>query len=120
MLNDAYGFASVIIAAGYTDMRRGIEGLATIIRYKYKLDPYQKNTLFLFCGKRSDRIKGLLWEGDGFLLLYKRLDVGAFRWPRSADEAMLITPEQYRMLMQGFEIVAKHPISEITPPSEIA
>ena len=69
------------------DLRRGIDGLATIVRFQFKLDPYDKNTLFLFCGRRSDRIKALLWEGDGFLLMYKRLDNGAFRWPRSADEA---------------------------------
>ena len=72
---------------GFTDLRRGIDGLATIVRFQFKLDPYDKNTLFLFCGRRSDRIKALLWEGDGFLLMYKRLDNGAFRWPRSADEA---------------------------------
>lgn len=62
---------------------------------------YDKNTLFLFCGKRTNRIKGLLWEGDGFLLLYKRLDNGAFSWPRSAEEALEISSEQYAMLMQG-------------------
>ena len=45
--------------------------------------------------------------------MYKRLDNGAFRWPRSADEAMAITEEQYHMLMQGLEIVARHPISEL-------
>ena len=55
----------------------------------------------------------MIWEGDGFLLMYKRLDNGAFRWPRSADEAMAITDDQYRMLMQGLEIVARHPISEL-------
>ena len=87
--------------------------LATIVRFQFKLDPYDKNTLFLFCGRRCDRIKALLWEGDGFLLMYKRLDNGAFRWPRSADEAMAITDDQYRMLMQGLEIVARHPISEL-------
>ena len=120
MLNDACGVSKVIIAAGYTDLRRSIEGLSTIIRYKYKLDPYEKNTLFLFCGKRTDRIKGLLWEGDGFLLLYKRLDIGAFCWPRTAEEAMQITSDQYHLLMQGFDIIAHHPISEVEPPSEIA
>ena len=120
MLNDASGFSMVIVACGYTDMRRGIESLASIIRFKYKLDPYEKYVLFLFCGKRTDRIKGLLWEGDGFLLLYKRLDIGAFNWPRSADEALRITHDQYRLLMEGFEIIAKHPIREIDPPSEIA
>ena len=82
MLNDAdaSGFKKVYLAMGFTDLRRGIDGLATIVRFQFKLDPYDKNTLFLFCGRRCDRIKALLWEGDGFLLMYKRLDNGAFRW----------------------------------------
>ena len=63
MLKDGTGFKKVYIAAGFTDLRRGIDGLARIIRFQFKLDPYDKNTLFLFCGKRTDRIKGLLWEG---------------------------------------------------------
>ena len=84
-----------------------------LVRFQFDLDPFDRNTLFLFCGRRCDRIKALLWEGDGFLLMYKRLDNGAFRWPRSADEAMAITDDQYRMLMQGLEIVARHPISEL-------
>ena len=73
MLNDGTGFKKVYLAAGFTDLRRGIDGLARIIRFQFQLDPYDKNTLFLFCGRRTDRIKGLLWEGDGFLpavLLY--------------------------------------------------
>ena len=80
MLNDAdtSGFKKVYLATGFTDLRRGIDGLAAIIRFQFHLDPYDKNTLFLFCGRRSDRIKALLWEGDGFLLMYKRLDNGDF------------------------------------------
>ena len=104
MLNDARGFKKVFLATGYTDLRRGMEGLAAIIRFQFELDPYDKNTLFLFCGKRSDRIKGLLWEGDGFLLLYKRVDCGRFSWPRSSDELRQMNAEQYRWLMQGFSI----------------
>uniref|UniRef100_UPI0040563885 IS66 family insertion sequence element accessory protein TnpB n=1 Tax=Agathobacter sp. TaxID=2021311 RepID=UPI0040563885 len=67
-------------------------------------------------GKRSDRIKGLLWEGDGFLLLYKRLDNGAFSWPRTESTALEITSEQYRMLMKGLEVVAKRPIEDLENP----
>lgn len=116
MLNDATGFDKIFIATGYTDLRRGIDGLASTIKYQFELDPFQKNILFLFCGKRTDRIKGLVWEGDGFLLLYKRLNVGGFSWPRTKEGAMEVTPEQYHMLMQGLEIVAKRPIEELTDP----
>lgn len=115
MLNDANGFTKVFLAVGYTDLRRGIDGLASIIKFNFCFDPFEKNILFLFCGKRTDRIKGLIWEGDGFLLLYKRLELGAFNWPRTADEAIEITPEQYQLLMQGLEIVAKRPIQEVCP-----
>ena len=118
MLNDAIGFKKVYIAAGYTDLRRGVDSLANIIRFQFKLDPYDKNTLFLFCGRRNDLIKGLLWEGDGFLLLYKRLDIGAFNWPRSLEEALEISSEQYQRLMQGLEIVARHPIRPIPDPQK--
>ena len=111
MLNNAAcSFKKFYIATGYTDLRRGVEGLASIVKLQFHLDPYARNTLFLFCGKRTDRIKALLWEGDGFLLLYKRLYCGAFQRPRSADEAREISPDQYRMLMQGLEIIAKHPM----------
>ncbi len=83
MLNNASGFRKVYIAAGYTDLRRGIDGLASIVKFNFQLEPYEKDILFLFCGRRSDRIKGLIWEGDRFLLLYKRLELGSFSWPRT-------------------------------------
>ena len=116
MLNDGSGFKKVYLATGFTDLRRGIDGLARIIRFQFHLDPYDKNILFLFCGKRTDRIKGLIWEGDGFLLLYKRIENGNFRWPRTKEEALEITTDQYQMLMQGLEIVARRPIEEVPDP----
>ncbi|MBR5579164.1 MAG: IS66 family insertion sequence element accessory protein TnpB [Lachnospiraceae bacterium] len=116
MLKEGNGFKKVYLCAGFTDLRRGIDGLARIIRFQFQLDPYDKNTLFLFCGKRTDRIKGLLWEGDGFLLLYKRIENGSFQWPRSIEEVMELTPQQYQMLMSGMEILAKHPIQEVRYP----
>lgn len=89
MLNDASGFRRIYLATGYTDLRRGMEGLASIIKFNFQLDPYQKDILFLFCGRRTDRIKGLVWEGDGFLLLYKKLELGAFNWPRTKEESFM-------------------------------
>ena len=112
MLNDGSGFKKVYLATGFTDLRRGIDGLARIIRFQFQLDPYDKNTLFLFCGKRTDRIKGLIWEGDGFLLLYKRIENGNFRWPRTQEEALEISTDQYRMLMQGLKSLPDIPLKK--------
>ena len=103
MLNDFTGADRVFIACGYTDLRRGIDGLASIVQSQFRLDPFT-NTLFLFCGRRRDRIKALYWEGNGFVLLYKRLESGAFQWPRSEDEARELTAQQYRWLMEGLQI----------------
>ena len=61
MLEDAAGIRRVVIACGYVDLRKGIDGLSMIIGDRYHQNPFEKGTLFLFCGRRSDRIKGLLW-----------------------------------------------------------
>ena len=104
MLNNATGYRKIYIACGYTDLRQGIDGLAATIRQTLGIDPFQKNVLFMFCGRRPDRIKALLYEGDGFLLLYKRLSNGKFRWPRNESEVKAITMQQYRWLMDGLAV----------------
>ena len=114
MLNDLTADAQVYLVTGYTDLRRGIDGLATIVQAQLRLDPFSK-ALFLFCGRRCDRIKGLLWEGDGFLLLYKRLDNGRFQWPRSETEAVKLTSQQIRWLLEGLKIEQPKAIREGNP-----
>lgn len=106
MLRDADPdyFKGIYIVCGYTDLRFDIDSLAAIIEQKYHKSLFVPNTLFLFCGKSSSRIKGLLWEGDRFLLLYKRVESGHFSWPRSSDELRSMNAEQFRWLMQGFSI----------------
>lgn len=74
MLNDAKDLQAVYIVCGYTDLRKGIDSLSNIISQTYGMDPFQPRTLFMFCGRKTDRIKALIWEGDGFLLCYKRLE----------------------------------------------
>ena len=103
MLNDFNCACPVYIACGYTDLRRGIDGLAGIVQTRFHLDPFQ-NALFLFCGRRKDRIKGLYWEGNGFVLVYKRLERGNYQWPRRGDEVRAMTAQQYRWLMEGLSI----------------
>ncbi len=103
MLNDFSCSCPVYIACGYTDLRRGIDGLAGLVKSEFDLDPFQE-ALFLFCGRRRDRIKALYWEGDGFVLLYKRLEQGVYQWPRTDAEVRRITPQQYRWLMEGLKV----------------
>lgn len=113
MLTGFIGADRVYIACGYTDLRRGIDGLAALVQQQFQLDPFT-NTLFLFCGRRRDRIKALYWEGNGFLLLYKRLESGSFQWSRKESEARALTPQQYRWLMEGLSVdqsKAHRPIS---------
>ena len=104
LAENGFTFKKVILAIGRSDLRKGIDGLAAIVRLKYGLDPLEKDPLFLFCGTRRDRLKGLLWAGDRFLLLYIRLADGCFQWPRAAQEARDITTEEFKRLMDGFSI----------------
>lgn len=106
MLKDANpgSFAGIYIVCGYTDMRFGIDSLAAIIEQRYKMDLFVPNTLFLFCGHSASKIKGLLWEGDGYLMLYKRVECGRFFWPRTSNDLRMLSSEQFRYLMMGFSI----------------
>lgn len=90
MLGDLSGVAKIFLVAGYTDMRRSIDGLMAIVRDTYELDPFS-NSLFFFCGKRCDRQEALHFDKDGFVLLYKRLDSGRFKWPRNSEEVRNLT-----------------------------
>ena len=114
MLAEAFGGKKIVIACGHTDLRKSIDGLAQLVSTGYDLDPFEMDVLFLFCGGRNDRIKGLLWEGTGFLLLYKRLEAGPFSWPGTPEEAVELTREQYRFLMNGLNPVNPK-IREIQP-----
>ena len=106
MLRDAdpRSFAGIYIVCGRTDLRYGIDSLAAIIERQFHKDLFAPRTLFLFCGRSATKIKGLLWEGDGFLLLYKRVECGHFSWPRNSTELRQLSPEQFKWLMQGFSI----------------
>lgn len=73
MLGDISVADEIYIVCGYTDMRRSIDGLYAIVQDWLHMDSRQR-VLYLFCGKRCGRLKALFWEGDGFLLLYKRME----------------------------------------------
>ena len=104
MLGELSGVAKIYMVLGRTDMRKSIDGLIAIISANYKLDPYS-NALFLFCGRRCDRIKALHYDKDGFVLYYKRLDAnGRYQWPRNSAEVRQLTRREFRWLMEGLAI----------------
>ena len=91
---------NIYIVCGHTDMRKSIDGLAALVQQQFQLDLFASSA-FLFCGRRRDRMKVLLWEDDGFLQLYKRLEDGKFSWPHNEQD---ITREQFIWLTQGLSI----------------
>lgn len=113
MLEDISQVRQVYLVTGYTDMRKSIDGLAAAVQGRLSMDPFSQS-LFLFCGKRRDRMKALLWEKDGFVLLYKRLDNGAFKWPRTEQQARELTQQELRWLLEGLEIDQPKAIREGT------
>ena len=119
MLRDAnpHTFSGIYVVCGYTDMRFGIDTLAAFIEMRYHLPLFKPNTLFLFCGHRANKIKGLIWEGDGFLLLTKRIESGRFTWPRTSNEARLLSAKQFEWLMDGFPI---DPVIKLSNPEKSA
>ena len=105
MIGDITVADEIYIVCGYTDMRKSIDGLCAIVEDKLHMDP-RRSAIFLFCGRRCDRIKILMWEPDGFVLLYKRLSAvqGRYRWPRNKDEVRSLTWREFDWLMSGIDI----------------
>lgn len=105
MLGDISGVANIYIITGYTDMRKSVDGLWAIVMKQLKEEP-NGHSIYLFCGRRRDRIKVLLRESDGYVLLYKQLDVvhGKYRWSRNSSEVKPIIWQQFDWLMSGLEI----------------
>lgn len=110
MLRDFTGADHIYVACGYTDLRKGIDGLATLVKRQFHLEPCS-NSLFLFCGHRRDRIKALYFEGDGFLLLYKRIENGRFQWPCTAQEVRELSENDFHDLMSGLCVERKSTIN---------
>lgn len=96
----------VYIVCGKTDMRKGIDTLAFLVKEKFEMDPFA-GQVFLFCGGKQDRFKALYWDGQGYWLFYKRFENGKMKWPRNSDEVKALTPQQVDWLMKGFSIDPK-------------
>lgn len=117
MLTLAAG-TKVYLSAEPVDLRRGHDGLCALVRGQLALDPYVGH-LFVFVGRRGDRIKILFWDRGGFVLYYKRLARGRFQLPRVKDGAdrIVLDATELAMLLGGFELRKARRQPAWQPPS---
>ena len=90
------------IVAGHTDMRKGFDGLAALVQTALAEIPF-KGHVFVFRGRRGDIIKVLWFDGQGLMLLAKRLERGRFVWPQATSGGVSLTPAQLSMLLEGID-----------------
>ena len=102
----------VWLACGVTDMRKGFDGLAALVQLTLNEDAFS-GQLFVFRGRRGDRIKILWWDGDGLCLFAKRLEHGRFVWPRTVEGTVHLTQAQLSMLLEGIDW--RRPVRTHTP-----
>lgn len=97
----------VYLCCGYTDMRKSINGLLSLVQESFSLDPFA-NTLFVFCNRSKNRLKILEWDGDGFWLHFKRLERGRFRWPAEGESVtMALNAKELACLIDGARLEKK-------------
>jgi len=92
----------VLVATKPVDFRKGADGLAALVREQIQHDPFC-GSIFIFRSKRADRLKILAWDGSGLVLLWKRLEQGAFRWPPISDGVMRLSASQLAALVEGMD-----------------
>ena len=90
------------LAAGVTDMRRGMDGLASLVQTALEENPFSGH-VFVFRGRRGHLIKILWWSGDGLCLFVKRLERGRFVWPQAESGRVHLTSAQLSMLLEGID-----------------
>lgn len=120
MLNIPVG-VRIWLVASLTDMRRGVDGLSALVQTVLSADVLS-GQMFIFRGRRGDRVKILWHDTDGFCLLYKRLDRGRFVWTQAADGAVLLTPAQLATLLEGIDWRRVHrsaTLEEDSPPPTV-
>ena len=101
------GALKIFLAVAPTDLRKSHDGLAALVEHVLEADPFS-GQLFVFRNKRADRVKLLYWDGDGYALWYKRLEVGSFRFPIAAEGAMrtAIAAHDLTMLLSGVDLAS--------------
>ncbi len=118
--NIADGVDHIYIACGFTDFRKQIDSLSTLVSLKFNLDPYNSKSIFIFCNKRKNSIKVLRWDNDGFVLLSKKLiEKMKFQWPKDPEGVRDISDQELRWLLEGLSIDQPKAHKRFEIPKEI-
>ena len=103
-----------MIAMQPVDFRRGADSLAALAKEVLEQDPFS-GTVLVFRAKRADRVKLVAWDGSGLVMLWKRLDEGAFKWPPASAGVMRLTSAQLSALLEGLDWSRIHALRRRRP-----
>ena len=106
----------VLVATKPVDFRRGAHGLAALAAEVLGEDPFS-GVVLVFRAKRTDRVKILLWDTSGLVLIWKQLQEGGFRWPAIADGVMTLSPVEFAALFDGLDWTRVQRVGGILKPS---
>jgi transposase len=123
------GAVRIFLATSPVDMRRQIDGLAALVNDVLSQDPFTGH-VFVFRGRRADRIKLLVWDKNGFVLVYKRLEKSRFRFPDASSGCRELDSTALTLLLEGLdlELAARAPrwlpargvpARELLPPDQV-
>lgn len=108
--------ARVLLATRPVDFRKGAHSLAALAAEVLGADPFS-GVVLVFRSKRADRVKIVVWDGSGLVLIWKQLEGGAFRWPPVVDGAVRLTSVEFAALFDGIDWRRVQTLREIPKPS---
>jgi transposase len=111
------GGARVMVATAPVDFRKGMDGLAALVKDQMRADPFS-GVIWVFRSKRADRVKLLWWDDTGLCLMSKRLENGQFRWPKVQDGTLRLSAAQLSALLEGLDWVRVHQSRRTRVPVE--
>jgi transposase len=109
------GQVRVLVASKPVDFRKGMDGLAALVKEQLRSDPFS-GAIYVFRAKRADRVKLIWWDGTGLCFFAKRLEEGPFRWPKVEDGVMRLTAAQLQALLEGLDWRRVHAVRRTRSP----
>jgi transposase len=113
------GQVRVLVATKPVDFRKGMDGLAALVKEQLRSDPFS-GAIYVFRAKRADRVKLIWWDGTGLCFFAKRLEEGPFRWPKIEDGVMRLTAAQLQALLEGLDWRRVHAVRRVRAPLAVS